>query len=215
MAGEAGRRRRFAVPMPPSPQAAHAPVTAPTGDPEDWPQDAVEVGAVIGAWGIRGALKVKTHATDPQALLTTRHWFLERAAGTSAGLLAGRLRVEVIDARAQAEGIVAQVRGVTDRDGAEALRGARIHVSRAAFPATGLDEFYWVDLIGLQVFNRDQHPLGTVRGLLDTGVHSVLRVAPEGAAGLSAERLIPFVDAYVDSVDLAARCIVVDWGLDY
>ncbi|HRI17028.1 MAG TPA: ribosome maturation factor RimM [Burkholderiaceae bacterium] len=185
------------------------------GDPPDWPQDAVEVGAVVGAWGIRGALKIKTHAADPQALLTSRHWFLERAAGAPGDRAAVRLRFEVIDVRMQAEGVVAQVRGVTDRDGAEALRGARIHLSRAAFPATGLDEFYWVDLIGLSVFNRDQHPLGTVRGLMDTGAHSILRVASEGAADLKAERLIPFVDAYVDSVDLSARRIDVDWGLDY
>ena len=82
---------------------------------------------------------------------------------------------------------------------------------------TGADEFYWADLIGLEVVNRDGVVLGEVVGLIDTGPHSVLRVAPAGAGeGAAAEeRLIPFVSAYVDTVDLAARRIVVDWGLDF
>jgi 16S rRNA processing protein RimM len=61
--------------------------------------------------------------------------------------------------------------------------------------------------------NRAGEALGTVVGLLDNGVQSVLRIAPPEGTG--AERLIPFVAAYVDAVDLAARTIRVDWGLDY
>jgi 16S rRNA processing protein RimM len=92
------------------------------------------------------------------------------------------------------------------------MRGARIFVPRSSFPSAASDEFYWVDLIGLQVVNREGRPLGEVLGLIDNGAHSVLRVAPPAAG---AERLIPFVAAYIDRVDLAARRIEVDWGLDY
>jgi 16S rRNA processing protein RimM len=101
---------------------------------------------------------------------------------------------------------------VPDRTAAEALRGARVFIGRASFPTPDPDEFYWVDLIGLQVFNREGVLLGEVLGLIDNGVHSVLQVRADPAA---AERLIPFVAAYVDRVDLAARRIDVDWGLDY
>jgi 16S rRNA processing protein RimM len=174
-----------------------------------WPADAVEVGVVIGAWGIRGALKVKPHAADPQALLGSGHWLLRAPEGLASSQAPERC--SVVTARVHAEGIVAQLREVPDRNAAEGLKGARIFVSRAEFPKTASDEFYWVDLIGLSVVNRQGDALGSVAGLLDTGAHSVLRVALEGAD----ERLIPFVDAYVDSVDLAARRIVVDWGLDY
>ena len=73
-----------------------------------------------------------------------------------------------------------------------------------------------------QVVNRDGVVLGEVVGLIDTGPHSVLRVAPPGPAqgagapvAAAEERLIPFVSAYVDSVDLAGRRVVVDWGLDF
>lgn len=106
--------------------------------------------------------------------------------------------------------MVAAAQEVTDRNAAEALKGARVFVARSSFPTAGDDEYYWVDLIGCAVSNRDGAALGSVTELLDTGAHSVLRVV-QGEA----ERLIPFVAAYIDSVDLEARRIVVDWGLDY
>jgi 16S rRNA processing protein RimM len=95
------------------------------------------------------------------------------------------------------------------------MRGARVFVGRASFPTPDPDEFYWVDLIGLDVVNREGVVLGSVVGLLDTGPHSVLRVMPPGESKEDAERLIPFVGAYVDTVSLEQRRITVDWGLDY
>ncbi|NLZ41903.1 MAG: 16S rRNA processing protein RimM, partial [Comamonadaceae bacterium] len=90
-----------------------------------------------------------------------------------------------------------------------ALRGARVFVSRAQFPNADADEYYWVDLIGLEVRNRRGERLGVVGGLLETGPQCVLCVtAPDAAAE---ELLIPFVAAHVDRVDLAARLIEVDW----
>ena len=115
--------------------------------------------------------------------------------------------------RSQGDGYVASSPDVADRTAAEALRGARIFVPRSSFPEVGADEYYWADLIGLAVRNRDDVELGQVVGLLDTGAQSVLRVQPADATG--GERLIPFVAAFVDSVDMPAARIVVDWGLDY
>ena len=106
--------------------------------------------------------------------------------------------------------VVAAAQEVPDRSAAEALKGARVFVARSSFPTAGTDEYYWVDLIGCTVFNRDGVTLGTVADLTDTGAHSVLRVVQGDD-----ERLIPFVAAYVDTVDLQARRIGVDWGLDY
>jgi 16S rRNA processing protein RimM len=105
------------------------------------------------------------------------------------------------------------VEDLSDRDVADALKGARILVSRQSFPTPDDGEFYWVDLIGLQVVNREAAALGSVVGLIETGPHCVLRVQPEDAA--AAETLIPFVDAYVDAVDLPGRRITVDWQADY
>ena len=189
-------------------------------DAPAWPDDAVEVGGIVGAWGVKGWIKVQPYAADPQALFSSKRWFLKRPdelrrPGESA--LPTLLRV--VQAKDHGDGVIAQVGGIDDRAAAEQLRGARIFVSRGSFPSPEPDEYCWVDLIGLAVVNRQGEALGTVAGLIDTGPHSVLRVArpaAENSAGaVNEERLIPFVAAYVDEVVLAQRRIVVDWGLDY
>jgi 16S rRNA processing protein RimM len=192
-----------------------------SGTEPDWPEDAVEVGRIVDAWGIKGWLKIQPFASDPQALFSSRRWFVKPPEesgvkrpigprGDYPGLL------KVTHAKEHGDGVVAQVLGVESRNHAEALRGARLFVGRSSFPTAGEDEFYWVDLIGLAVVNRQGESLGTVVGLLDTGPHSVLRVAPPGASAPEVEeRLIPFVAAYVDDVSLPLKRITVDWGLDY
>jgi len=180
-----------------------------------WPADALEVGRIGDAWGLKGWFKVLSYASPPEAIVSARRWHLQAGRpAPGAARLPGVL--EIRELREHGDSIVASAEGIDDRTGAEALRGARIYVPRSSFPAAGADEFYWADLIGLAVINRDGVALGEVVGLIDTGPHSVLRVAPAGAAAAAAEeRLIPFVAAYIDTVDVAGRKIVVDWGLDF
>jgi len=184
-----------------------------------WPDDAVEVGRIADAWGVKGWIKVQPYAAEPQALLAAREWFLQPPEGDGAvrpGARVAKLpsRLQISSSRRHGDGVVASAEEVPDRNAAEALRGARIFVSRSTFPrADSSDEFYWVDLIGLSVVNRQGESLGQVSGLVDTGPHSVLRVVSADAEPV--ERLIPFVAAYVDDVSLPERRITVDWGLDY
>ena len=196
--------------------------------PLDWPADAIEVGRIVDAWGLKGWLMVQPFASDPQALFSSRRWYLKPSdkVGVVRPVFPGGnfpSLLKITEVKDHGELVVAQAREVPDRTSAEALRGARVFVGRASFPTAATDEFYWIDLIGLTVVNRQGERLGTVIGLLDTGPHSVLRVAAEGDAAQSpssapapeAERLIPFVAAYIDDVSLAQRLITVDWGLDY
>ncbi|MFM8900741.1 MAG: ribosome maturation factor RimM [Burkholderiales bacterium] len=216
---------------------------APQEEDVAWPDDAVEVGRIVDAWGIKGWIKVLPFAKDPQALFSSTRWFLkapearlgapkpvvshEKTPGRSqvfsspSGGLARSDRsggsqtypawLKVLAVKPQGDVVVAQVRDVPDRNGAEALIGCRVFVPRSSFPTPEPDEYYWTDLIGMAVVNRQGQLLGAVTGLIDTGPHSVLQVqAPE-----MDERLIPFVAAYVDDVNVAARTITVDWGLDY
>jgi 16S rRNA processing protein RimM len=183
-----------------------------------FPDDAVEVGRILGAWGVKGWLKVQPFSSDPQALFSSTRWFvLPPEGGVPRPGFAWPAALKVLQSRAHGDGVVAQVRDVADRGAAEALRGGRLFVARSSFPTAGLDEYYWVDLVGLAVSNRQGESLGDVVGLLDTGAHSVLRVVPQRTdeSVPPEERLIPFVAAYIDSVDLAQRRIVADWGLDY
>ena len=192
----------------------------PCGEPA-WPADAVEVGLVLGAWGIKGGIRVKPFSTDPQALFSSKRWFIQPAAPVAAGVRAPALPqvLRIVTVRTQGDSIVATLHDVDDRTRAEALKGARIFIARSSFPTADADEFYWVDLIGLTVFDRQGQTLGQVSGLLETGAHCVLQVAAVGAAdgapGPAAPMLIPFVGAYVDEVDLAGKRIVVDWAADY
>ena len=179
-----------------------------------WPADAIEVGRIGEAWGLRGGFRVHAYAEPPLAMLSAPRWHLlppDETRPTATAPLPATL--DIANVRARGDGYVASSPAVTDRSAAEALRGARIFVARADFPDPDADEFYWSDLVGTTVVNRAGVVLGSVAGLLDNGAQSILRVQPP--APDARELLIPFVAAYVDAVDLAGRRITVDWQLDY
>lgn len=224
---------------------------------EALPQDAVEVGRVLGAWGIKGGIKVKPFAADAQALFSSKRWFIQPPETIRPGAAQLPTLLRIVTAKEQGDGVVATAQELPDRKAAEAMRGARIFISRATFPKPDDGEFYWIDLIGMAVFDRADQRLGEVVGLIETGPHCVLRVQPDApiaaragdpgdgvldnaaeavagaaaevdadadadvetgvvsAAAAAAEMLIPFVDAYVDAVDLPGRRISVDWDASY
>jgi len=177
------------------------------------PADAVEVGRILDAWGIKGWFKVLPYSADPEALFSSKLWYLlPPEKGGKA--FSGPVLLPVREAKEHSDAVVASSPDVPDRNAAEALRGARIFVGRSSFPTPQQDEYYWVDLIGLAVVNREGVQLGQVQELLSTGPQTVLVVGYE-LDGKPAARMIPFVSAYVDEVDQAARCIRVDWQPDY
>lgn len=184
----------------------------PSAPEPERPADAVEVGRVVGAWGIQGGIKVKPFAADPQALFSTKRWFVEPPVVRKPGAVLPAL-LRIVSAREQGEYIVATAQELPDRNAAEALRGARILVSRASFPAPDSDEFYWIDLIGCRVFDRQARELGRVDHLVETGPHCVLVIRPDEAD--QPELMIPFVAAYVDRVDTLGRRIEVHWSDDF
>ncbi|MCE1192585.1 MAG: ribosome maturation factor RimM [Acidovorax sp.] len=184
-----------------------------TLEPTELPADAVEVGRIADAWGIKGWFKVLPHSGNPEALFSSKRWYLqpsERGAKT----FSGTVLLPIRQAKDHSDTVVAWAQGVDDRNAAEALRGARIFVPRSSFPSTAEDEYYWVDLIGLEVANREGVALGQVRELMSTGPQTVLVLVYE-QDGKAQERLIPFVSAFVDKVDLPGKRITVDWQPDY
>lgn len=189
--------------------------------PEGLPEDTVEVGRILGAWGVKGWVKLQSFSSDAEALFAAKQWFLVPSERGNR-LIDGALQVAVSQIKVHADVLVAQLAGVTDRDVAAALKGAGLFVRRNAFPQLDEeDEFYWVDLIGLTVVNREGIQLGVVRELLSNGPQSVLVVdAPaelnaQDTPSIPAQALIPFVDAYIDRVSLAEKRIDVDWQSDY
>jgi 16S rRNA processing protein RimM len=177
------------------------------------PDDAVEVGRILDAWGIKGWFKVLPHSASPEALFCTRRWYLQPA-DRGPRAFSGTVLLQVREVKEHSDSIVACAHEVDDRNAAEALRGARIFVSRTSFPTPAEGEYYWVDLIGLPVVNREGLALGEVRELLSTGPQTVLVITTE-EGGKPVERMIPFVSAFIDAVDLPGRRITVDWQPDY
>lgn len=201
------------------------------------PTDLVELGRITGAYGIKGWVKVQPHSAQADVLRSAKAWWLVRPA---APLLNDRgsktaapapIAYPVVQARAQGAAVVAQLQGVADRNQAEAMRGYVIMASRSAFPAAAEGEYYWVDLIGCDVYTSEQGAepqlLGPVVEVLDNGAHAILRVQRKAAdvsgvlqlvpdaKGRPQELLIPFVQAHIQAVDLAARRIDSDWPADY
>lgn len=204
------------------PQPAPAAAGPDAPQPAVLPDDAVEVAFVTGAHGVRGEINVKPHAAQPEALHGTRRWYAALPPGPrrpGAGpVLPPVCLLRVLRTRTQGDHLVAAIEGVGDRDAAEGLVGATLHVARSSFPSLDDDTFYWVDLIGLEVRNREGVDLGVVTGLIETGPHCVLRIAAPSGATSDAEPvevLVPFVGHYVDRVDLPGRCVHVDWQADY
>ena len=186
------------------------------------PADALEVGRILDAWGVKGWVKILPHSTDPEALFSAKTWYLQTPDAKfrpGFSLFSGTVSLKVDEAKIHSGTVVAKFSGIDDRNVAETLRGARIFLARSSFPAASTDEYYWVDLIGLNVVTREGVALGCVRDLMTTGPQSVLCIeytsTQEDGTSSSAERMIPFVSAYVDKVDIAGKCITVDWQPDY
>jgi 16S rRNA processing protein RimM len=188
-------------------------------EPAELPSDAIEVGRIADAWGIKGWFKIIPYSASPEALFSSKRWFLlppEKRSGVVAKepLFSKPQLLKIRIAKEHADTVVVQADGVDDRNTAELLKSCRIFISRQSFPSAAKDEYYWVDLLGCEVVNRDGMSLGKVKDLMSTGPQTVL-VAEREVEGKAVETLIPFVDAYVDTVSLADKRITVDWQLDY
>ena len=177
------------------------------------PDDLVQVGYVSGAFGIVGGLRVTPFSTDADALLKVKTWWLDKPALRA---------ISVRTAKMHGGDVVATLVGMRDRNDAEALKGAAVLVARSEFPKLEEDEYYWSDLIGLDVVNLEGEALGKVTDMMHNGAQSILRITPAaseentGAPDAKvSERLVPFVDNFVKKVDLGGKLITLDWGLDY
>lgn len=185
------------------------------------PSDLVVMAQVKEPYGLKGWIKLYMFGEARDGLKDFSLWWVNRGSETEPDW-----QCVVPEQVAEHGGtLVAKWPGVEDRDAAFALKGLQIAVPRSQFAANIDNEFYWADLIGLAVSNRQGESLGQVEGLLDLGPHQVLRVRPVAGAAVpgavgsgvqaAGEKLIPFVAQYIDSVDIDQRRITVDWGLDY
>lgn len=167
------------------------------------PSHPVIVGQVAGVFGVKGWIKVRSDTSPYDNILNYSPWYLQ--------LNGNWVAYELLAGQKHSKGLIAQLKGCDDRDQAAELVGREIAISREQLPAASEGEYYWSDLIGLEVRNTRGELLGKVDKLMETGANDVLVV--KGERG---ETLIPYVkNHYILSVDLAAGSIQVDWELDY
>ena len=162
----------------------------------------VVLGRIAAPFGVKGWVKIQSWTKPPEKIIAYRPWLLERG---------GAWREwQVAEGRAHGNGAIARLVDVSDRDQAAALAGTNIAVYREQLPALRPGEYYWADLIGLEVRLQDGRSLGRVQGLMATGANDVLVVRGER------ERLIPFIRGQVvKQVDAGAGLIRVDWDPDF
>ena len=171
------------------------------------PADIVVLGKIVAPYGLRGAVKVHPFADDPLVWAKLLHWWVGQE-----GLAPELWRpTRLIKCKAHGDVLIAELECLADRNASEAAHGVLVGVPRAELPAAAKDEYYWGDLIGLDVVNTRDQSLGCVLGLIETSANDVLRVGDDE----NKERLLPFVAAVVLDVDLTARIIRVDWEMDW
>lgn len=159
------------------------------------------MGRVAGLFGVQGWVKVFSYTQPRDAILEYPRWWLLRE---------GRWQgFAVVEGQRHGKSVIVRLKGVADRDAAALLVGSEIAVDRQDLPEPGQDRYYWADLEGLRVVNRDGADFGTVAYLMETGANDVL------VAQGDRERLIPFLPGQVVlDVDLARGVITVDWDRD-
>ena len=176
----------------------------------------VPVGTVGRAHGVRGWVRVRSDMEPAEELLRHDTWLVERAGGWQP--------VSVLSARPQGSSLVAHLEGFEDRDAAADLTGARLGLPRSALPDPDDGQYYWADLIGLEVLDEAGKSLGAVWEMIETGANDVMVIRPPGRApapgggrrpAAAEDRIVPFlVGDVIREVDLDAGCIRVSWRFE-
>lgn len=166
------------------------------------PSDLVDLGIVYDAQGLKGHIKVRPYSSDPVALLACKEAYLQ---GYEAGAKPTVYRVQ--SAKIHSGYVVMLLDGIGDRDAALALKSWAVSIPRDAFPPPEQDTYYWIDLIGCEVYNEQGIHLGAIHDMAEFGAHPIMTIGSE---------LIPFVPAIVKSVQLKSAefpsgRVVVDW----
>ena len=158
------------------------------------------LGSIAGPHGLKGWVRVISHTDPREAIFSYHPWLLGE----------NQQAVEILDGGRSGKSLVVHLEGVNDREAAEALNGKAIGVYRSQLPELEDKEFYWADLIGLEVVLPEGRSLGKIEQMMATGANDVMVV--EG----DRQRLIPFViDQTVVEVDTESGKVIVDWDADF
>ena len=172
--------------------------------------DMIVVGKVSGLFGVKGWHKIFSETAPRNNILSYSPWYLKTGDGWQ--------EYKVAEGKVHGKGVIARLEVCTDRDKAALLVGHQIAIRHDQLAKTEQGEYYWSDLIGLQVVTTQDIKLGKVKNLMETGANDVLVVKTDAIEPDETvqERLIPFItEQYVVKVDLEAGMMVVDWDPEF
>jgi len=165
--------------------------------------DFIRIGEITSVFGVKGWVKVYSFTEPRDNILNYSPWFLKKGNDVK--------QVKLVNGRRQGKTIVVCLDGVSDRDVAASYSGWEIQIKQSQLPKPEKDEYYWADLVGLQVETTQGIDLGKVDYLIETGANDVL-VLQSGEA----ERLIPFLQGQViKKIDLVNKIMIVDWDPEF
>ena len=167
----------------------------------------MKIGQLKKPYGIKGWLWVFSDTDEREAIFDMQPWWIKTAVGIKP--------LTVTAWRRQGSGLVAQFEQVPDRNIAETMNGVAIWVAQEVLPETAEDEYYWSDLVGMQVVNEQHEYLGDIAEMFETGAHDIMRVAATSGSLDGEERLIPWHKQTVMQVDMAGKTVHVAWPSDY
>ncbi|PAU61340.1 ribosome maturation factor RimM [Pseudomonas indica] len=170
-------------------------------------EELIVLGKITSVHGVRGEVKVYSFTDPIDNLLDYRRWTLRRDSETR--------QVEVSGGRLQGKVLVAKLKGLDDREEARTLAGFDICVPRGELPGLSEGEYYWYQLEGLKVIDQAGQLLGRIDHLLETGSNDVMVVKPFPGSLDDRERLLPYTEQCVLSVDLETGEMRVDWDADF
>ncbi len=162
----------------------------------------IHIGKISGVFGVNGWLKVFSYSEPRGNILNYQNWLLKKGGQDKS--------IKVIGGKLHGKGVVVRIDGIVDRDQALGLLGWDIFITREQLPVAENGEYYWADLIGLNVENLNGVQLGKIDSLLETGANDILIVKGDR------ERALPFLQGQtVKSIDLANGKMIVDWDADF
>jgi 16S rRNA processing protein RimM len=182
----------------------------------------MKVGELRAAYGLQGWLWLYSDTDPISNIFGYQPWWVETRTGWK--------QMEVKRWRTQGKGLVVSLAGVLDRNDADLMMGATVWVDRRLLPAAPVNEYYWSDLVGLQVYAYEPNDsddtaddaklaapvfLGAIHELFETGANDVIVVRPVAGSIDQVERLIPWHKDIIRHIDMTARRMDVSWGLDY
>lgn len=171
----------------------------------------IDVGRITSVFGVKGWVKIHSQTEPMENIFSYSPWWLKTRHGVKA--------VEVDDYRPHGKTLVAHIKGVDDRDQAEAFCQVNIAVERDQLPPLDGGDYYWHQLIGLKVcsdYEGQSFALGTITRLLETGANDVLVVEGNSDSIDQRERLIPYIpEQFIKTVDLDQGVVRVEWDPEF